>query len=183
MLCRIPYGQVAQRQIFLHTFWFPSAVITSSILSIFHLLLSFVYVTRLDVQHDNSPSVLSLTFTSDLLLGCRLTYNHFRTLKALKSEGSYVKPKNFRWKVTMKIQVSWDVMLYQWVSSSLCWRIIEHSSSRSSFTLKMKMLWSFKTYGTVNPATQHHIPGYLTHPQHSCENLKSQTIPNIVCGL
>jgi len=101
LLCWIPGGEVAQRQIFstfllLLLLLFPSAIITSFTLDIFHLLRSSEHVRKLTVQNDISPSVLSLILTCDPLLGCRLTCNHVTILEALMSESSYVKPQNFQ---------------------------------------------------------------------------------------
>ena len=41
--------------------------------------------------------------------------------------------------------------------------------------MQLKDLWSFKTPGTTDPATQHHIPRDVNLQQHHCENLKTCT--------
>jgi hypothetical protein len=39
-------------------------------------------------------------------------------------------------------------------------------------TLKIKALWSIKTWGACDATAQHHIPEDLNPHQHHCENLK-----------
>ena len=91
-----PWWRSSTEADFLHIFLFPSAIITSFTLDIFHLLRSSDHVRKLTVPNNTSPTVLSLIFTCDPLLGYRLTCNHVRTLEALMSEGLYVKPQNFQ---------------------------------------------------------------------------------------
>jgi len=64
----------------------------------------------------------------------------------------------------LKTPVFWDVALRPWVSSSRIlegWLIPSLSAFRRRFTLKMKLLRSFKLSGTSRPMTQHNAPQAL----------------------
>lgn len=59
-------------------------------------------------------------------------------------------------------------LLRKWLSALR--RIIVPSSSGSRSTVKMKTLWTLRTYG---PTTHHHISEYSNLQQHNCEDLAS----------
>jgi hypothetical protein len=52
--------------------------------------------------------------------------------------------------------------------------------SQNSGSLKMKVLWSLKTMGTTNPATQHHVPEDIHPLQYCFENLRSCSVKLLV---
>jgi len=97
------------------------------------------------------------------------------------SEGSYVKPQNFQWKVTTKIEASWDVMLFHWASSSLCLKASHCIQLQGEASLRIWRHCDASKHRELSPNNT------MSHPRRldsaATQLQKPQiSIHNIVCG-